>query len=328
MKGWFKSFFRKIIPLFLCLLIVAVPFSAYAMDKGLVDSELSWIDRGDTVNYNSEYFQGFSKYIVDRDEGCFYFFARFTDERIDTESDDNISLGVTVKNDVRSFYFEVDKDGIVNGKNNDVEVYCNFSEASCQRQGGGIFVSFRLKNITDRTLNNLISCEYYCGENLTYDMLDGISLDMYVPQTQKSTSDKTAKTTTQKESKANSTKSTSNKAEIESRTKFSGTGKISNENADTNTVQNHSSKFSGSGAISQSENSNALNIESYESSELVDNNVNNDNSNIRQALSTQSKLLIAVFAVLFIVGVICIVIGSLNRKNTEKDKAESIEADE
>lgn len=329
MKGWFKRFFAKIIPLFLCLFIVSAPLSAYALDTGFVDDERNWIDKGDTVNYNSEYFQGFSKYIVDCDEGCFYFFARFTDYRIDTESDENISLGVTVKNDVRSFYFKVDKDGIINGEKEDAEVYCNFSEASCQRRGGGIFVAFKLKNKTDRTQNNLISCEYYCGENLTYNMLDGISLDMYVPQTQKSTSDKTAKTTTRKELKVSSTKSTSSESVIDTSTKFSGTGTAANRDVNKNTdgLYNDTTQFSGSNVNSETQDSNFQNIESYESNALADIGGSYDNGNTVQTMSIHSKLLIAVFAVLFSGGVICIAIGSFNKKNAEKDQTERVEDD-
>lgn len=329
MKGCFVCFFRKIIPLFLCLLIVLTPFSVYALDTKLVEDEISWIDRGETVTYKSDdYFQGFSKYIADSDEGCFYFFARFTDYRIDTESDENIALSVTVKNDVHSFTFKVDKDGIV-GTSDDVEAYSNFSETSCMRQGGGMFVAFKLKNKADRTRNNLISCEYYCGDHLTYTMLAGVSLDMYVPQTQKTVSDKTTREMPQKNASANNTNPAS-EAEKEHSTKFSGTGKISIGNTDETAadVQNSPSKFSGADTAGEADENFAAQDWNYKSSEQSDMGQNYDRVNMTQAFSLQSKLLIAVFAVLFSVGIICIVIGLVNKKNAEKDKTENTESED
>lgn len=323
------SFFGKIIPLFLCLLIVLTPFSVYALETDLVDDEVNWIDKGETVTYNSDYFQGFSKYIADSEEGCFYFFARFTDYRIDTEINENIALSVMVKNAARSFRFKVDKNGIVDGTNDDIEIHSNFSEASCLRQGGGVFVAFKLKNKTDRALNNSISCEYYCGDNLTYNMLDGVSLDMYVPQTQKSTSDKTSKAATQRATNVNNTKASAAETDNESSTKFSGTGKIINENTNKNeySSKNSYSKFSGEGTIAEFDNGFTQNYESYNSSEKSDNGENNFSDSVNKTLSTQSKLLIAVFVILFSVGVICIIIGCVNNRNTEKDKAENSERD-
>ncbi|MDE6469585.1 MAG: hypothetical protein K2L19_01000, partial [Eubacterium sp.] len=316
-------------PLIICLSVISIPFSAYAVNMDLVDDEVYWIDKGDTVIYNSSDFQGFSKYIADVDEGCFYFFTRFTDYRIDSNSDENITLGFTMKNDINNYYFKMDKDGIINNQGQNsldmIEVYYNFSEASCQKQGGGIFVAFKLKNKTDRTRCNSISCEYYCGLDISYNLLDDVNLDMYVPETQKSTANKTTKATTQSNTKSNNAKSTTIKEKntTESSTKFSGSGRAVNT-----TGNNNASKYSGTAVPENTENTNTDNSMSMNRS-FQENSAEGYNSiGEKQSLSTQSKLLIAVFAVLFSLGVICIIIGSVKNKNAEKIKEESTESDE
>lgn len=200
-------FLGKIILSAVFLSILLTPFSAFALNTDLVEDELYWIDRGTQINYEKDnYFEGFSKYIADEDEGCFYLFTRFTDYRIDKNSNENITLAFTIKNNVNTYSFQVDKDGTVNSTSqntlNSVEIYYNFDEASCKKQGGGVYVAFKLKNNTDRKLNNSVSCEYSCGLNCTYDLLSNISLDMYVPTTTKSTTQKTAKQTTKKRTRA------------------------------------------------------------------------------------------------------------------------------
>lgn len=328
MKGRFMYFFRKIIPLFVCLAVMLIPFSAAAVNTDLVEDEVYWIDRGETVNYSSSYFQGFSKYIADEDEGCFYFFTRFTDSRIDMDSNDNITLGFTVKNDSNYYSFKVGKDGILDNQGQNlsdaIEVYYNFSEASCQRQGGGIFVAFKLKNKTDRTRKNSISCEYYCGLDISYNLLDDVELDMYVPETQKSTSNKTTKAAAQASTKSNNTKSTTSKEKntAESSTKFSGSGdKLST------TASNKSSKFSGSAAAANTEQTSNENSVSLNESVQLHSAENYNSIGEKQSLSVHSKLLIAVFAVLFSLGVICIIIGCAKNKNPETVKEEIVESD-
>ncbi|MDE6155925.1 MAG: hypothetical protein K2F67_05755 [Eubacterium sp.] len=329
MKSYFAGFFRKIIPLIICLSVILIPFSAYAVNIDLVDDEVYWIDRGDTVNYNSSDFQGFSKYIADTDEGCFYFFTRFTDYRIDSDSDENITLGFTVKNDINHYSFKVNKDGIINNQGQNslemIEVYYNFSEASCQKQGGGVFVAFKLKNKTDRTLCNSISCEYYCGLDVSYNLLDDVNLDMYVPETQKSTSNKATKATTQSGTKSNNTKSTTIKEKntTESSTKFSGTGDKVNT-----TRSNSSVKFSGSATAANTEQTDTDNLMTMNEHVQMNSAESYHSINEKQSLSTSSKLLIAVFTVLFSFGLICIIIGSVKNKNAEKIKEECVESDE
>ena len=330
---FFYFFLGKIILPAVFLSVLLTPFSAFALNTDLVEDELYWIDKGTQINYAKDnYFEGFSKYIADEDEGCFYLFTRFTDYRIDKNSNENITLAFTIKNDVNSYYFQVDKDGTVNSASqntlNSVEIHYNFDEASCKKQGGGVYVAFKLKNNTDRKLNNSVSCEYSCGLDCTYDLLSNISLDMYVPTTAKTTTRKTAKqTTTKKNTSAAASKSSErDNAGSENSTKFSGSGTTASSgrssagsfakfSADTSDIQSDSQALSGeetqiAGSRDAQSNDDALEITPQ---------------NSETKLSGQAKLLIIIFAVLFVLGVICVMIGTVHSKkkdeNAEKEDA-------
>lgn len=325
---FFYFFLGKIIPPAVFLSVLLTPFSAFALNTDLVEDELYWIDKGTQINYAKDnYFEGFSKYIADEDEGCFYLFTRFTDYRIDKNSNENITLAFTIKNDVNTYYFQVDKDGTVNSTSqntlNSVEIHYNFDEASCKKQGGGVYVAFKLKNNTDRTLNNSVSCEYSCGLDCTYDLLSNISLDMYVPTTSKTTTQKTAKqTTTKKNTSAAASKSSErDNAESENSTKFSGSGTTASSgrssagsfakfSADTNDIQSDSQALSGE----------ETQIAGSRDTQSKDDAFEITPQNSETKLSEQAKLLIIIFAVLFVLGVICVMIGTVHSKKKDEDE--------
>lgn len=329
---FFYFFLGKIILPAVFLSVLLTPFSAFALNTDLVEDELYWIDKGTQINYAKDnYFEGFSKYIADEDEGCFYLFTRFTDYRIDKNSNENITLAFTIKNDVNTYYFQVDKDGTVNSTSqntlNSVEIHYNFDEASCKKQGGGVYVAFKLKNNTDRKLNNSVSCEYSCGLACTYDLLSNISLDMYVPTTSKTTTQKTAKQTTKKNTSAAASKSSERDNDgSENSTKFSGSGTTASSgrssagsfakfSADTNDIQSDSQALSGE----------ETQIAGSRDTQSKDDAFEITPQNSETKLSEQAKLLIIIFAVLFVLGVICVMIGTVHSKkkdeNEEKEDA-------
>ncbi len=327
MERFRAGLFGKITPFIIFLLIISVPVSAFAVNTDLVEDELYWINKGNIIQYNKDdYFEGFLKYITDEDEGCFYLFIRFTDHRIDVDCKENIALGFTVKNEENTYSFQVDKDGVINSPSKNsldaFDVYYNFNEASCKKQGGGVYVALKLKNADDRRLNNSISCEYYCGLSWNYNLFDGINLDMYVPVTAKASTQKTEKkTTTEKETtkKKTTVKSKTEKAVKESSTKFSATGK-----SYYSTSRNETTKFSASGEYTAGS-------KKYESADTEADGKSdiNDKTQVeyeaestisaKQNMSKQSKLLLIIFGVLFTVGVICVIIGSANGNKKKKE---------
>lgn len=320
--------FRKITPFIICLSIISVPFSALAVNTDLVEDELYWIDTGNVIQYNDDdYFEGFLKYIADEDEGCFYLFIRFTDYRIDVNSKENIALGFTVKNEENTYSFQVDKDGVINSPSKNsldaFDVYYNFDEASCKKQGGGIYVALKLKNAVDRSLNNVINCEYYCGLSWNYNLFEGINLDMYIPTTTRAATQKatkkstTVKAKTNKETakKENIAKSTIKKAVKESSTKFSGTGKS------YSISQNETTKYSGSQDYTEEKKYESVSDDDTDEISIINEAQEGyeaeSTAAVKQGLSKQAKLLLIIFAVLFTVGIICVVIGSVNGNKKE-----------
>lgn len=315
----FAGFSLKIVPVLICACILFVPFNAFAVNTDLVQDEIYWIDNGNIINYTKDsYFQGFTKYISDEDNKCFYLFSRFTDYRIDTLSNENITLSFTVKNDVNTYMFEVDKDGVTNNSSRNatdsVNVYYNFDEASCKKQGGGIFVALEFKNPTDKILKNTISCEYSCGLNCTYDLFDYIVLDMYEPQATKASQQKTTKASTSKAT----TQRTDNSQEVkEKTTKFSGTGTYGG-NASTGIV----TKFYANTVKSAQESSDISDVPDAEGESSVQDFQNDTFNGKSTGLSTQAKVLVAVFAVLLAAGGACVAIGAANSKKADKEKEE------
>lgn len=336
-KGIYNGFSTRIIPFFVCLaIIISCPLSAYALNTDLVADEVYWIDKGNEINYDrDDYFAGFSKYIADENEGCFYLFTRFTDYRIDTGSKENITFAFTIENEMNSYYFQIDKDGIVNSSSQNaidaVDVYYNFDEASCKRQGGGVYIAFKLRNAADRVLKNYICCEYSCGLNVTYNIFENICLDMYVPTTAKSTSQKAVKQTTSKNNSSKATNKATNATENklnasndakESSTKFSGSGTVYSSQSSSN----NTAKFSAAGQSSDTQVNNEVTGTKETDSDTI--RENNDsalamsNENVKPSLSQQAKMMIVIFAVLFVVGVVCVIIGLVNHKKGNADDAE------
>lgn len=325
MRSLGKRLFINTVSFFICLSIAAVPTTCFALNEDLVSDEMYWIDEDAEIIYSDEYFNGFLKYIADEDEGCFYLCLRFTDSRIDSNCTDNITLAFTVKNDVNTYYFQVDRDGVIKSKSqnslNSFDVYYNFDEASCKRQGGGVFAAFRLKNETDRRLNNYISCEYYCGLSCTYDLFENISLDMYVPTTVKTTAQKTTKQSTTKKNAGSTQSKTSKAAEstkAESSTKFSGSGTVSARSgtgstkfyADTDDTKSNT----GTESITEEE----TDVSEFEQESFAQTNVNSSTK-----LSRQAKLLLIIFAVLFAIGILCVIIGTVSNKKTNEPDGEN-----
>ena len=118
------------------------PAIALAYNPDLLDDEIYWIDKGTTVSYTSNsYFQGFTKYIANKDDKCFYLFSKFTDYRIDTSSNDNITFSFAIENEVHKYSIQIDKNGVLesSGQNvfNAFNVYYNFDNANCKKQPVG-----------------------------------------------------------------------------------------------------------------------------------------------------------------------------------------------
>lgn len=329
-----KIIWRSIVSVLICAVVLLLPFRAYALNADMVENEVYWIDKGKEIYYSGDdYFEGFSKYIADEAEGCFYLFTRFTDYRIDN-NDDNITFAFTIANDVNTYHFAVDKNGFTDATSpntaQEIDVYYNFDESSCKRQGGGVYIAFALKNKTDKMLNNRIDCEYSCGYSRTYDIFNNVRLNMYVPTTARTTKNTSVSNgTTAHKSKTdfstrikqtqNSEKSANSKRQSQKSTKFCASGKESFTEAQKKRTANFSGENSKhANHIGENETENG----SFNVLEKSDEQSKVYSIEKRKELSTQAKLLLIIFSILFIVGVICVIIGTVHNKNEDKNYKE------
>lgn len=313
----------KLAPVLLCLLIFSAPIQSYALNSDMVEGERYWIDQKVQVNYQEhDYFNGFTKYIADSDEGCFYFFTSFIDRRINKISDDNITLAFTVTNQKNTYYFQVDKDGILDSTTQNtlksLDIYYNFEEASCKKQGGNIYVAFEFKNSDDKKLDNTIRCEYYCGLNCTYNLLESAEVNMSSEETDEKTTEKNndekVSDITTKKSKSNASDKASAGSEEES-TKFSGSGSV-----DSDEESNGKFSVDNNGDTVDNTQETEFTQDDYDTN-YSNSQANASASNSETGLSVISKILIGVAACLFIFGVICVIAGIVKAKKAPDETA-------
>lgn len=348
MKSTVKAFYRYFLAKFVLaglsvfmVIIFAPPVQALALNSNMVQGEVYWIDEATDINYDDDsFFQGFTKYIADSEEGAFYLFTRFTDYRIDPSENENITLSFVVKNSKNTYRFDVDKTGMINTSSPNtsecIEVYYNFSEASCKRRGGGIYVAFELKNAQDRKLNNYVSCEYYCGLNRSYSLFDSVCINMYKAEEDKTLNNSsTVKHNESGSDKSKASGSSSNSASSKSgTTKFSASGSAG-YSSETGEGAQDNTKFSAGGASgSQSgsasgSSSSSSGDEDHSDNQITDVSISpgdDENGEYKSTrLSTAASVLTAVGIIILAAGIICVAAGVFRRRSKKHKLVEKEE---
>ncbi len=208
-----KSIFLLIVTFaFLLCFYILTPFSAFSFHSDYIDDAQKWNGTGSIIHYEDSDFSGFMKYEKDPENACFYTYLYFYDSRIAYENDNNITLSFVVSNDEITYRFCVNKNGITAESDeisrDRVHVYCNFDNVSCSKSGGEILAGFELTDKNDTSLKNKISCEFSCGLSSTKVLFTDIPFDLTKNNTtqsktskptsslsNKSTADRTVKTT-------------------------------------------------------------------------------------------------------------------------------------
>lgn len=289
------------------------PIKAYALNHNLVASEYNgWVEK--EVDYYYDYdkysFNGFVKQIFDEENGCYYIFFNFYDERIIGEDDNDIILTFTVTNTENEYTFSVNRNGFTNTDENNmkaVNIAYNF-EASVQGGGGRIFVGFELKNKYDRQQYNYIKCEYGAGSDRITTLFDNEMLNMYVEPTAKTTKHKTTKQSKDKSKKTTTRRSQttdkSRKGNAESKTtKFKGSGSV---------ARREISKYSGGDEASQEPYTESYDIDSEPSSEL-DSKALQTPDNLPQVMSKSAIVTMALASVIGVVGIVLLIIAAVSK---------------
>lgn len=341
-SGKFQRLFTNILAVTICFSLLLTPVIAKAYNPDLLNDELYWIDKGEAITYtNDDYFQGFTKYIAHKQDKCFYLYASFTDDRINPSSSENITLSFNIKNEINSYSIQVNKDGIADSSSqnaaNAFNIYYNFDRANCDRQGGVIFVAIEFKNQADKALTNNISCEYFCGNSCTYDLINGVVLDLYVPTSTKATTTKkaTTKNNNQSNNDTKSTKKNSATSSSSNTVKKSNTTEKSTKFSATGSYSAGTGKYAGNklyeGIYDTSSSSNQQSTDNIVNEQSAMGNYTTDANNYsKPTFSANSKIMLAVFGVMLTCGVGCVLAGALSGKKSikrtdEKDTAEKSE---
>lgn len=307
--------------------LIFLPVKVYAMNESLVQNTVEWREIDSIIQYSNDDFNGYTKYVFDEENGCFYVYLNFTDSRIDSSSNENIKLNFIIENSTESYIFSVDKNGLIDEWAEDkVSVSVNFN-ASCKNQGGKMIAGIELKDKNARKLTNYVSCYYSCGAEISAELFENFTLDMYVPTTVKTTTQK--KTTTKKSTTEKSKKTTvSEKTTAVKTTKFSASNTNSSKKTTTKFSAANTTKFD---AVSQniSEQSDEEFWESQLSSvaEIAD---ESDVEKTKTKMSSSAKAMLAVSAVLLAGGAALVLTGALKKGKTssESDTEESEKAED
>lgn len=321
-----------------CTLAVAIlltPTAAYSLDSDYIQGDFKveryWSKvKSVTVGKGND-FSGTVKCIEDKENGCFYIYFSFFDYKLRPDSNNNITLSFTVKNQNKEYYFCIDKFGFTNKSDKNIEDYFEisylFDESSGAQYSGNIFIGFEFKNKTDKSLMNYISCQYYCGDYTRHTLFTDKELDMRSSKIDNETTKNSDSEKTTAKNYNNSNKSSSEKNNIQETTKFTGSGTIDDNNSD-----NDSGKFS-------SEN-NTNNINQNNDTDYTDKfnpdtqNGSNDTLENQPIYSysnertTSVKIMIIASAFIILCGVICIIAGvfsQLRNKNNKKHEEKETE---
>ncbi len=213
-------------------LIFLFPYTCYAVNTDYLSGnsieEIYWSGCKNVININNNDLIGNIKYIPDSENSCFYIRISFHSTADDYDAE-KVRISFTVSNSVNSYRFSVKNTGdngeLITENGDNFKICYSFDLYPSKRRGGYIYIGFDFKNKTDKSLNNTISCEYACGDKCVYNLFDNVSVDMYKPASQKSSTTKSSKTNTTKSNKATSQKSnSSSKTTVKksSQTKYAG----------------------------------------------------------------------------------------------------------
>lgn len=325
-----KELLKRFIPCTLAVVILLTPVTSYSLDNDYIHDDFKveryWSKVKSTTVGDGNEFSGIIKCIEDEENGCFYLYFRFFDYKLRPNSGDNITLNFTVTNQNKEYYFCIDKFGFTNKSDKNIDDYFEisymFDEASSEQYSGNVFIGFEFKNKSDKSLTNYISCQYSCGNYTRHTLFTDKKLDMSSQEVEKET---TKNSNSQKTTAKSSENNSNNKeSKINGTTKFSGSGTINSSNDTNNDSNNSSGKFSGGNGTN---NINQNNDTGYTDNFNPDTQNNSNGTFGNQAVisysnerTTPVKIMIIASAFIISCGAICVIAGvfsQLKSKNNE-----------
>lgn len=233
----------------ICLFSFSV--NAFAFNNEYITNMGSWYKNGDLININNDVLSGQLRYILDENDACAYFYFIFSNCDGDYK-DKDVSLEFEISNSTNKYLFSVSKSGVKNG---DKDIYINydFDNVNSEFGNGRLLVGFEMKNKTDRSSLNQITCTFSADSKNSCVILDDCVFDMRVSADNPSQKNSGSKSRSERRG-TNSTsisapKTNNKKASKSDATKFVPKHTTNNHNNSgrQNKNDNNSTKFSGTG---------------------------------------------------------------------------------
>lgn len=308
----------------ICLFSFSV--NAFAFNNEYITNMGSWYKNGDLMNINNDVLSGQLRYILDENDACAYFYFIFSNCDGDYK-DKDVSLEFEISNSANKYSFSVSKSGVKNG---DKDIYINydFDNVNSEFGNGRLLVGFEMKNKTDRSSLNQITCTFSAGSKNSCVILDDCVFDMRVSANNLSQNNSGSKSRSERRS-TNSTsisapKTNNKKASKSDATKFVMKHTINNHNNSgrQNKNDNNSTKFSGTGTTYDIKSSSSV-LESNgdtTQNETVTSDFLNNNGGNNLSYPKNSKIAFKIAIFFAFLGIVALGCGLFLKDNNLSDK--------
>ena len=278
------------------------------------------------MNINNDILSGQLRYILDENDACAYFYFIYSNCDGDYK-DKDVSLEFEISNSTNKYSFSVSKSGVKNGDKS-IYVDYDFDNVNSEFGNGRLLVGFEMKNKTDRSSLNQITCTFSAGSKNSCVILDDCVFDMCVSANNLSQKNSCSKSRSERRG-TNSTsisvpKTNNKKASKSDATKFVPKHTINNHNNSSrqNKNDNNSTKFSGTGTTYDIKSSSSV-LESdgdTTQNETVTSDFLNDNGGNNLSYPKNSKIAFKIAIFFAVLGIVALGCGLFLKDNNLSDK--------
>ena len=233
----------------ICLFSFSV--NAFAFNNEYITNFGSWYKYGDLMNINNDVLSGQLHYALDENDACAYFYFIYSNCDGDYK-DEDVSLEFEISNSTNKYSFSVSKSGVKNG-DKDIYIDYDFDNVNSEFGNGRLLAGFEMKNKTDRSSLNKITCTFSADSKNSCVILDDCVFDMCVSADDQSQNNSCSKSRRERKGatstsiSAPKTNNNNKKTNKSATTKFVPKHTINNHNDSDrkNKNDNNSTKFSG-----------------------------------------------------------------------------------
>lgn len=308
----------------ICLFSFSV--NAFAFNNKYITDSGSWYKNGDLININNDVLSGQLCYILDENDACAYFYFLYSNCDGDYK-DEDVSLEFKISNSTNKYSFSVSKSGVKNGNKN-IYINYDFDDVNSKFGNGQLLVGFEMKNKTDRSSLNQITCTFSADSKNSCVILDDCVFDMCVSPNNLSQKKSGSKSRSERKG-TNSTsisapKNNNKKASKSDTTKYVMKHTINNHNKSDrqNKNDNNTTKFSGTGTTYDIKSSSSV-LESdggTTQSETVTSDFSKNNGGSNLLYPKKSKIAFRMAIFFAVLGIVALGCGLFLKDNNLSDK--------